>query len=254
MATPPGRTAGLCGGGTGAGQRRCGAYSHRELSKIKQMHPTFEQIAARQAAWKPSKKVVSGRSQNAEKAAGRGLDFHEIRRVFRRRPQPLAGRAALPGLRRSRAHRRPLPARHLACAAGPARGRDLVLQRLSRHGPAPEGDRRHGRDRDADGHRRRRHPQHRRHQPSAGRARARARRPARQGGGAGLHLRLCLQRDRHLDHRQAHPELPDPVGRLQPQFDDRGRAARRLREADLPPQRSRASRRAAARPPATGRS
>ena len=34
-----------------------------------------------------------------------------------------------------------------------------------------------------------------------------------------------------------HAELPDPVGRLQPQFDDRGRAPVRLREADLPPQR-----------------
>jgi hypothetical protein len=29
--------------GTGAGQRRCGAYSHQELSKIKQKHPAFEQ-------------------------------------------------------------------------------------------------------------------------------------------------------------------------------------------------------------------
>jgi 5-aminolevulinate synthase len=53
-----------------------------------------------------------------------------------------------------------------------ARRRDLVLQRLSRHGPAPEGDRRHGRDRDPHRRRRRRHPQHRRHQSSAGRARA----------------------------------------------------------------------------------
>ena len=137
------------------------------------------------------------------------------------------------------------PHAHLACAAGPARGRDLVLQRLSRHGPAPEGDRRHGRDRDPHGHRRRRHPQHRRHQSSAGRARARARRPARQGSGAGVHLGLCLEPDRHLDHRQAHSELPDPVGRLQPQFDDRGHPPGRLREADLPPQRSGASRRAA---------
>ena len=64
-------------------------------------------------------------------------------------------------------------------------------------------------------------------------------------GGAALHLGLCLEPDRHLDARQAHPELPDPVGRLQPQFDDRGHPAVRLREEDLPPQRSRASRRAA---------
>jgi hypothetical protein len=34
---------------------------------------------------------------------------------------------------------------------------DLVLQRLSRHGPAPQGGRRHGRDRHPRRHRRRRH-------------------------------------------------------------------------------------------------
>ena len=79
----------------------------------------------------------------------------------------------------------------------------------------------------------------------AGRARARARRPARQGSRAGVHLGLRLERDRHLDHRQADAELPDPVGRAEPQFDDRGRAPGRLREADLPPQRHGASRRAA---------
>ena len=130
--------------------------------------------------------------------------------------------------------------------AGRAEGRrDLVLERLSRHGPASQGDRRHDRDRVAHGHRRRRHAQYRRQQSSAGRARARARRSAPQGSGAGLHLRLCLQRDRHLDARQADAELPDPVGRVEPQFDDRGRAPGVLREADLPPQRHGASRRAA---------
>ena len=41
------------------------------------------------------------------------------------------------------------------------------------------------------------------------------------------------------------PELPDPLGRAEPQLDDRRRAPVRLREADLPPQRHRASRRAA---------
>jgi hypothetical protein len=41
-----------------------------------------------------------------------------------------------------------------------APGRDLVLERLPWHGPAPEGDRRHGRDRDPHGRRRRWHPQH----------------------------------------------------------------------------------------------
>ena len=139
------------------------------------------------------------------------------------------------------------PARPVALAGRPPRRHRVVLQRLSRHGPAPQGDRRHGRDRDPDGHRRRRNPQHRRHQPSAGGTRARARRPPPQGRRAGLHLRLCLQRDRHLDHGQADAGLPDPVRRLQPQLDDRGHPAVALREADLPPQRHGASRGAAAR-------
>ena len=69
----------------------------------------------------------------------------------------------------------------------------------------------------------------------------------RKDAGAGLHLGLCLERDRHLDHGQADAGLPDPVRRLQPQFDDRGHPAVALREADLPPQRHGASRRAAAR-------
>ena len=41
---------------------------------------------------------------------------------------------------------------------------------------------------------------------------------------------------------QADAELPDPVGCLEPQFDDRRRAPGALREADLPPQRHGASR------------
>ena len=48
---------------------------------------------------------------------------------------------------------------------------------------------------------------------------------------------------------EADAELPDPLGRLEPQFHDRGRAPVRLREEDLPPQRHGASRRAAAAPP-----
>ena len=164
---------------------------------------------------------------------GREVIRHGLQGFFRVCPGQIAGRAPLPGLCRSRAHRRPLSARPLAFPARPARRRDLVLQRLSRHGPAPQGDRRHGRGRRPHGHRRRRHPQHRRHQPSAGRAGARARRPARQAGRAGVHLRLCLEPDRHPDHRQAVAELPDPVRRAQPQFHDRRRAPVRLREADL---------------------
>ena len=42
-------------------------------------------------------------------------------------------------------------------------------------------------------------------------------------------------------HREADPELPDPLGRAQPQLDDRGRAPVRLRQGDLPPQRPRPS-------------
>ncbi|MEH2527091.1 7-keto-8-aminopelargonate synthetase-like enzyme [Bradyrhizobium sp. AZCC 2176] len=51
-------------------------------------------------------------------------------------------------------HRRALSPRHLALACAPAQRRDLVLQRLPRDGAAPEGDRRHGRNRDPHGHRR----------------------------------------------------------------------------------------------------
>ena len=61
-------------------------------------------------------------------------------------------------------------------------------------------------------------------------------------GRAGLHLRLRLQPGGHLDDRPAAARLPHPVGRAQPQFDDRGRAPVRPREGDLPPQRCRASR------------
>ena len=48
----------------------------------------------------------------------------------------------------------------LALAPGNSGRGDLVLERLSRDGAAPEGDRRHGRDGDQDGHRCRRHPQY----------------------------------------------------------------------------------------------
>ena len=84
-------------------------------------------------------------------------------------------------------------------------------------------------------------------QPSAGAARAGTRRPARQGSLAAVHLGLRLEPDRHCDHRQADSELPDPVGRAQPQFDDRGHPPGRLRAPDLPPQRHGASGRIAAR-------
>jgi hypothetical protein len=136
-----------------------------------------------------------------------------------------ARRTALPRVCRSRAHGRAFPTRNIAFAGRPASGRDLVLERLSRHGPALEGDRRHGRNRHPHGRRRGGHSQHFRYQPSAGRTGARARRPARQGSGAGLHLGGRLQRNRHRDHRRAASKLREPLGRLEPQFDDRGRAA-----------------------------
>ncbi len=138
------------------------------------------------------------------------------------------------------------PARHLALQR-PRRGNHrLVLQRLSRHGPASRRHRRVPERGRPHGLRRRRHAQHFRHQPPAGRARTGTRRPARQGSGAGLHLRLRLQRGVDLDHRAAAAELPDPVGRAEPRLDDRGRAPLRRREEDLPPQRRRASRKPAA--------
>ena len=55
-------------------------------------------------------------------------------------------------------------------------------------------------------------------------------------------------------HRQAAPELPDPVGRPQPQFDDRGRAPVALsRNRSSATTTWRTSKRCCA-PPATGRS
>ena len=129
------------------------------------------------------------------------------------------------------------------------RDHHLVLQRLSRHGPAPEGDRRHAGHGRAAGRRRRRHAQYFGHQPAAGRARALARRPAPQGSGAGLHLGLRLQRGGDLDHRAADAGLRDLLRPAQPRLDDPGRAPVGHAEAHLPAQRRRASARAARRRP-----
>src|SRR5262249_13606598 len=71
-------------------------------------------------------------------------------------------------------------------------------------------------------------------------------RSAPQGSGARLHIRLCIESDRYCDDCQSHPQLPDPVGCAQPQFNDRRGAPIRLREADLAPQRWSASRAAVA--------
>ena len=69
------------------------------------------------------------RSTRYDRFLGASLEFHPAR-------------AALSRLRRPRADRRALSARHLARDGEAARDRRLVLQRLSRHGPAPEGGRR----------------------------------------------------------------------------------------------------------------
>ena len=120
-----------------------------------------------------------------------------------------------------------------------------MLQRLSRHGPGPGRDRRHeGRRR----HLRRRlgrHAQHLGHDALSRRTRKRTRQPARQGIGAALHLGLRVERGDALDARQDHAERHHLFGRAEPRLDDRGDQARPLRQAHLPPQRSRAPPRAA---------
>ena len=51
-----------------------------------------------------------------------------------------------------------------------------------------------------------------------------------------FHLGVPVERSRHRDDRKAPAELPDPVGRPQPQLHDRGHPAIRMREACFPPQ------------------
>ena len=124
---------------------------------------------------------------------------------------------------------------------GRPRDRRVVLERLSRHGPEPGRDRRHGR----------------------GGARAWAPAPAARATfpaptirwsssrpnsptctarkRPGLHLRLRLQRGGDLDHRQAAARLRHLLRRAEPCLDDRGHPALRRAEADLPPQRPRPS-------------
>ena len=153
-----------------------------------------------------------------------------------------AGRRQLPHLRRSGAILRRFP----ACPEPPARGRagrdGLVLQRLSRHGPASVRHRRDGRGDRALRRRRRRHPQHLGHQPLPCAAGARTRRPARQGERAVVHLGLRLELGDALHARQPPAGGDHPVGRAQPRLDDRGHPPCPLREADLAPQRPRGSR------------
>ena len=152
------------------------------------------------------------------------MDYEALFASRARRPS--RGRQ-LPGLRRARARAGDFP-RAIRYAQGRhQRGHRLVLERLSRHGPAPGGARRHARGDRPLRRRRRRHPQHLRHHPRPRAARARARRPARQGGGAALHLGLRLELGVARHARRRLPGLRHPVGRRQPRLDDRGHPPRR---------------------------
>ena len=170
------------------------------------------------------------------------MDFDSF---FKERLDALHSEGPLPRLRRSGAALRPLPAR----LRPPHRRRShrVVLERLSRHGPASGGaggdgsrDARHRR-------RRRRHAQHLRHQPRACAARARACRSARARGGAGLHLGLCRQRGGAVDAGRQHARHGRAVGCDEPRLDDRRHPQQPRRARHLPPQRPRASGRAARR-------
>ena len=131
-----------------------------------------------------------------------------------------------------------------------------MLERLSRHGPAPGGAGGDGRDVARGRRRRRRHAQHLGQQPSASLARARARRSARPRGGADLHLGLCRQRRGAVDPGARIAGHGGVLRRLQPRLDDRRHPQQPRREAHLPPQRpgrSRAAARARARRAAKAR-
>ena len=59
--------------------------------------------------------------------------------------------------------------------------------------------------------------------------------PSRQGIGAAVHVRLCLQHGLVEHAGLADARLHHPVGRTQPRLDDRGHPAQPLRNPDLRP-------------------
>ena len=154
-----------------------------------------------------------------------------------RRPGRAEARRPLPRLHRYRAGPRRLSACRFPHPGRQAPGDRVVQQRLSGHGPAPQGARGHARGHRRDRRRGRRHPQHLRQHPLPRRARSRTGRPARQGCRAALHLGLRLQR-RDAGHAgQAAAGTDRLFGCAEPCLDDRGHPPRRHGKAHLPPQR-----------------
>ena len=99
-------------------------------------------------------------------ASGEGKGpWNGLSALFRGGSVPPQGRAALSHFCAYRALCGDFPRGALAAPRRARAGRhDLVLQRLSRHGPASRGHRRHGRDRAQGGRGRRRNAQHLRHE------------------------------------------------------------------------------------------
>ena len=105
----------------------------------------------------------------------------------------------------------------------PRRGHGVVLQRLSRHGPAPDRAGGHARGAGPLRRRRRRNPQHLRHQPLPCAAGARSSPTCTATKPRCSSPPATSSNWAALGHaRRAHAGLRHPVGRLQPRLDDRG--------------------------------